>query len=79
MFECKKTEVNPLFAATFSPFSIVSVVSKPGSPKTTEVSNQPCETCKLSFSMTSKPAFTVRFFPILEIIPFVISISTCCL
>ncbi len=37
------TAVKPDAAAVFNPFAIVSRSSKPGSPKHTLLSNQPCE------------------------------------
>ena len=43
VFEFTATAVNPLFAATDKPFLIVSLSSKPGSPKETLVSNHPQE------------------------------------
>ena len=46
--------VNPLFAATDNPFAIVSRSSNPGSPRETEVSNQPGETSKFSKLISSK-------------------------
>ncbi len=47
VFGLTATAVNPLFAAVINPFLMVSRSSKPGSPKQTLVSNQPCEMCKL--------------------------------
>ena len=50
--------VKPLFDATFSPFFMVSLSSKPGSPKETLVSNHPHETCKLSKEITEYSGFS---------------------
>ena len=43
-----KISVKPDDEATFKPFLIVSLSSKPGSPKLTLLSNQPRETCRFS-------------------------------
>ena len=43
-FGFNNIEVKPLDAAVSSPFDIVSLSSKPGSPKHTDVSIQPLET-----------------------------------
>ena len=45
-------EVKPDIDATFSPLMMVSLSSKPGSPKQTLESNQPLETCRLVKSIS---------------------------
>ena len=44
VFEFKIMSVKPDRHAVLDPFSIVSLSSRPGSPKETPVSSQPCET-----------------------------------
>jgi hypothetical protein len=61
--------VNPLFAATFNPFAIVSRSSNPGSPRETLLSNQPSERCKLSNFISSKPFSFGILLPIFSMIP----------
>ena len=53
VFAFSAIAVKPLLAATFNPLAMVSLSSKPGSPKETLVSNHPQETCRFSNSTTS--------------------------
>lgn len=52
MFAFNAIAVKPLLATTFNPLAMVSLSSKPGSPKETLVSNHPQETCRFSNSTT---------------------------
>ena len=67
-------DVNPDDAAVNKPFERFSLSSYPGSPKLTEVSIQPLETCRLS-SMILFSDLALILSAISAIIPFLIRIS----
>ena len=75
VFGFTATAVKPLFAATCNPFAMVSLSSKPGSPKETLLSNHPQETCKFFKLITLTLSVALIESAIFLIVPFSIKMS----